>query len=533
MTTVAIDLGSVKVTSTRSAVSLVLSSSFSVTLPPRWSRENTAVELCTASRAGDIWVSKAGVCRIGFLARLPDGLDAGPALKIVHQASECRVWNDLGLELKSDYSPTAACDAMRASYFLHHPDLSSSAIVAGEVPVAQFQGLQVEFSIPVRSGISGPSDQTRPELNASGTPASRAHTYSLRCNPRPTKRFLDALDASIPIDPGPNLDTSEHDLVCLLDAGLRRLIGVRGGTPGVRTSRGKAFPSLVDIAPAVWNLPYLQSMAVHAQVIPVLARGMSRLAHARSATLREKVARLGMESANRYEPCGVGDDIQNEARKRLWLLCQTRIRASPMQKAGNRKTEAVESVETSQVSPPDDTFCGDELGYHHYSIEEDFAEHESYQPVEFPEELDYRYPAFFDDSEAPREVWNQEFDLWDPEHADIGNLGLEYFPAGGEILGLEETDVERGDSLYLDGQLETASAVYLADENLQMVLPEIYNTFGQQHSIAAETDPPVDSSDTEADYFWADGKGGYYLIEDASGDDSLGGSSDRQTTSTR
>lgn len=48
------------------------------------------------------------------------------------------------------------------------------------------------------------------------------------------------------------------DMACLLDFAFRKLIGVRGISPGMRTIKNLASPSLAEIAPAVWDLQYLQ-----------------------------------------------------------------------------------------------------------------------------------------------------------------------------------------------------------------------------------------------------------------------------------
>jgi hypothetical protein len=48
------------------------------------------------------------------------------------------------------------------------------------------------------------------------------------------------------------------DMAHLLDFALRKLIGVKGSSPGLRTIKSMVSPSLIDIAPAVWDLQYLQ-----------------------------------------------------------------------------------------------------------------------------------------------------------------------------------------------------------------------------------------------------------------------------------
>jgi hypothetical protein len=69
-------------------------------------------------------------------------------------------------------------------------------------------------------------------------------------------------------------------------------------------------------------------MSVHAQAIPSIASGISRLRNAHSASLREKLDRMSREEerGNASQKLKDGTD---EVKRRLWLLCQTRIRPEP------------------------------------------------------------------------------------------------------------------------------------------------------------------------------------------------------------
>ncbi|KAK4111253.1 hypothetical protein N656DRAFT_712159 [Canariomyces notabilis] len=135
-------------------------------------------------------------------------------------------------------------------------------------------------------------------------------------------------------------------MACLLDSALRKLIGIRRISAGVRIVKSTQAHSLIDIAPAVWDLQYLQTMAVHAQVIPTIAVGLARLKNARSDSLRQK---LDLISTSR--PVSSGNNAQvhieapttDEITNRLWSLCQTGIRPDP---AKRRKTtrESAEDV---------------------------------------------------------------------------------------------------------------------------------------------------------------------------------------------
>jgi hypothetical protein len=74
-------------------------------------------------------------------------------------------------------------------------------------------------------------------------------------------------------------------------------------------------------------------MVVHAQVIPSISAGIARLRNARSANLREKVdnlTRRGTLGDGSQRLADTKADATDEVKKRLWLLCQTRIRPEPI-----------------------------------------------------------------------------------------------------------------------------------------------------------------------------------------------------------
>ncbi|KAK0740916.1 hypothetical protein B0T18DRAFT_219806 [Schizothecium vesticola] len=148
----------------------------------------------------------------------------------------------------------------------------------------------------------------------------------------------------------PKYAWSIYEMTSLMDVGLRKLLGVGKGPQGFRTSKSGPSPSLMDIAPGVWNLRYLQSLETHARAIPAIASGIARLTNARSSRLREKVARLGFfgrQASNTIDQVHCGERVEEEIRGRLWSLCQTRIQAGPMAKAANHTRAAAVKEEST------------------------------------------------------------------------------------------------------------------------------------------------------------------------------------------
>ena len=96
MLDVSVDLGSIKIAGKKPSLSLTISSSITITLPLSWPETPTADELCQASTAGKIWISKAGSCQIDILTRVNDELhdsifEPNTMAAIVNLTSECPV----------------------------------------------------------------------------------------------------------------------------------------------------------------------------------------------------------------------------------------------------------------------------------------------------------------------------------------------------------------------------------------------------------------------------------------------------------
>ena len=155
-----------------------------------------------------------------------------------------------------------------------------------DVPSASFQGLRCEVNYCSRSHnkTETPRQPAVEPLNSSqyAPEAPLQHTYSLRSNPRRSKKaavaqeeiddaFISPLSSwdfkseRSPGDPVPEdmellmPGAMVAEMACLLDFAFRKLIGVKKASQGLKTVKITQSPLLIDIAPAVWNLQYLQA----------------------------------------------------------------------------------------------------------------------------------------------------------------------------------------------------------------------------------------------------------------------------------
>jgi len=200
-----------------------------------------------------------------------------------------QVWGDVGLVLKAKHDGEDETEGKggRVSFFLHHKDLASEMVkvVSDRVPVVELRGLNVVFDFcsgrrmegtgkkKERRGVGKRKKGAPVEAEKTETRAQDGHRYDLRREPRPTTKVREVWrDAAVEEDDGredvvpPKHAWSMYEMRILMDVGLRKLLGIGKAPQGFRTSKNGPAPSLMDIAPGVWNLRYLQ-----ARYLPKLA----------------------------------------------------------------------------------------------------------------------------------------------------------------------------------------------------------------------------------------------------------------------
>lgn len=150
--------------------------------------------------------------------------------------------------------------------------------VSDRVPVVEFRGLRVVlgFCSGRRVGGAGRKKKKRGKkvpvvVEEPKTSVRGGERYGLR--PRLTTAVR---DAAVDEDDGredevpPKYVWSRNEMAILVDVGLRKLLGVGKGPQGFRTSKSGPSPSLMDIAPSVWNLQYLQARHLPRLVYSIL-----------------------------------------------------------------------------------------------------------------------------------------------------------------------------------------------------------------------------------------------------------------------
>ena len=162
-------------------------------------------------------------------------------------------------------------------------------IAPAEVPCGQVQGLRCEVNYdfrPKKRKVLSKKKQVSEKAVADSkhiapetTEEPSSHTHGLQPRPRRSRKAKMAQQNADPPAPEPpasnpkleggpdRLDWKDTEslvadaiteMAALLDFAFRKLIGFKGTYPGMRTVRGSRSPSMIEIAPAVWDLQYLQ-----------------------------------------------------------------------------------------------------------------------------------------------------------------------------------------------------------------------------------------------------------------------------------
>jgi hypothetical protein len=272
-------------------------------------------------------------------------------------------------------------------------------------------------------------------------------------------------------------------------------------------------------------------------VIPVIAEGIARLSNSRSSTLREKVARLRGSQireetvANQHSNW---DDVEQGARSRLWTLCQVTIHAEPIAKSDTRRdqdstqdgsglvgeNDAVESYELHHFVALGSQGChfehGEELD-HHDRERSSFLDYPEYKfeglEVIGPADLEPYY-GFMEERRSgefvPGAVYLLERYDELPEGFHQQRLAIHHGPFDTPPELNPRGEIPRHPGLEYGQGIVGLSAVRhhvdpLLDEDV--VLPP------------ALADGVDESSDSEGDYYYVDGRGNCFHIENPSFED--------------
>ncbi|KAH9907912.1 hypothetical protein F4778DRAFT_453623 [Xylariomycetidae sp. FL2044] len=244
-----------------------------------------------------LWLQSPGFCRLEIVVDecepfTTNDLSDNPFLDFLASAiCSCPVWHSLGLEVSRDYDdlPHSQDGTSYLSFNIQHPDKSSALLSPSHLPIALFDGVECKFSF--KSDTTG-ADHVNDDV-------FQAHQH-------------------------------RQHAVLLTYKALYTLTGVKKHFSRIRIEQVESHPSLLALAPSVWNANHLRVTATHAKQLPKLATILSSSIHGQSPALRQRAAELLEEpendgSAVRGEQPGEAASAREKITEKLWNLVQVSL----------------------------------------------------------------------------------------------------------------------------------------------------------------------------------------------------------------
>ncbi|KAK7921160.1 hypothetical protein PG985_009182 [Apiospora marii] len=345
---------------------------------------------------------------------LADQFDPELDLMGVHK----HLWLSLGLSAVCTSVDYDTDDGERPSICLEvdHPDKASSLLSPPGAVTTSIEGLvcHLDYRAIANGGRERPVDSVT-QKNAGKV----RHSHGTRSQTRSmSDRSRSNEDAGMEAEDSDGLPDTQDDIddtirrrrTCtaqLTVAALYRMIGVKPRFFGVQGIT-PIPPTLLDIAPAMWNAHYMQLIRHHSRQLPLIADIIENAGTWRG-TLREKVADL-CNDIDEEPPEDAGtDSIQqyNSLHGHLWTLLRSNMMNNfHIQSAARKAHDELEATADEFFS--DDAFSlppGDErdeiLDYGFDDWEQDETQQATYWAMQSEHDLSDYEPADVEDNSGP------------------------------------------------------------------------------------------------------------------------------------
>ncbi|KAI0385364.1 hypothetical protein F5Y04DRAFT_276698 [Hypomontagnella monticulosa] len=310
------------------------------------SSEYSPEDLYQSIQSKQLWLISPGVCRIQIIVdqnRMSNLGNEEEAEFLEHLAEaicRCSVWSNLGVTIKREdihYQPLY--DGAPNLYFIvEHPDKSSVLLSPPHSPTGRFNGIECLFRYYTDSSEGSQPDTERSDM--SDVDVGRDFTEAdlpLQDPDRINETYESALPSHCLEDPaiyGPqNQDRVRwDDAARLAQMALCVIIGIRKCMQGVRVSHLNTKPSLLELAPAIWNAHYLKMMTLHATSFLIISNILASSSRGQSPSLRQKSEKLLLNDDVPDKDSPVDMEIganlgtyRNCVERRLWNLTQTTL----------------------------------------------------------------------------------------------------------------------------------------------------------------------------------------------------------------
>ncbi|TLD25485.1 hypothetical protein PspLS_05707 [Pyricularia sp. CBS 133598] len=319
---------------------LRLESIITLGLPEEWPTDVTPAMISSKVAAGELWVERASPCRLHLDPVVRSGLDmiADDSLherRLANVIRTCSAWELLGLQLSRCPRPVDenGQHVPGSAFYITHITSNSNHLACQYTARAEIRRLTCRLWFDF---TAKPANKPATRQRQQGQTAISAD--SGRVTRSETKRSLQQSSEDVP-------SQSEHLLPAEVDRSVRilvrgslyTLLGIRKPTPRIRRLCIFESPSLLEIAPAAFNMRYLQEVIQRAPFLHSISSVLARLVdNAQSLSLRQKVTSLAMGPAEasemRTRPVNSTQDrviIDKHASaegigKMIWPVLQTR-----------------------------------------------------------------------------------------------------------------------------------------------------------------------------------------------------------------
>ncbi|CAJ2511610.1 Uu.00g072350.m01.CDS01 [Anthostomella pinea] len=294
-----------------------------------------------------LWLLSPGFCQLDFIVDLRQchmsESDAADALDFMAETiRQCPLWPKLGLTIELlDVQHSLEYDGTSSICLkLEHLDKTCVLLCPPHLHTATLRGLEclLQFNVsrPKENDTEDSHTSNSAVVDAGVVPGS----FTQHCNTQPST------DATMQVPSGDvdqaegasSLEGAEDEddwavVARLIEATLRRTIGVQKRFLNLKLRRPKGTLSLLEIAPAIWNANYLQSIARHTDNFPVISSILMTAIKGQSPTLRRKGAELLDQDLVQHhqalEDKTTADDnslLETSIQWRLWDLLQTSLK---------------------------------------------------------------------------------------------------------------------------------------------------------------------------------------------------------------
>ncbi|KAI1162612.1 hypothetical protein F5B18DRAFT_652405 [Nemania serpens] len=301
-----------------------------------------------------------------------------------HTICQSSLWSQLGLKIEIlDVQYHQEGDNMPNLYFsIEQPDMSSALLSPPHTNTAHFKGLEciLRFKSPTRSEAT-----FRGEEQADHDVPLWSSDQIISSAVTPASHY--------PLDTRSEVEAWEQ-AAYLIEAALCITFGTRKLMRGLTIFELEKAPSLLDLAPAIWNSRYLKSTVKHTKNFAVISNILASSLNGQSPQLRRKGAEILRDNANIDPNQELGHStkqLESSIQRMLWDLLQSILKPTVGTTRASRKATSAAAELYHQDDEVDEILVDEEASeqfdlpdWHYYPDEDlclplsqDYADYQS------------------------------------------------------------------------------------------------------------------------------------------------------------